>query len=472
MAVNDDAARRGGSKRTARTDPWRRRRRLQTVVLAPLLTASIALLVVSAMLATVTTQDRRARDEATEQLGATGALPRQQHPDPRLLAEAAHPRTLAQDDRYVDGPPGRLDVPEPVLRAYMDAADSLAEKRPDCGLHWSVLASIGRVESGHARAGDVDANGSTTSAILGPRLDGSDGVAAVPDTDSGELDGDSEWDRAVGPMQFLPDTWRKIVGDDDQADPHNVRDATMATGQYLCEQGRDLHDPQELARAVFAYNHSTEYVREVLIWAHAYRRGVAPTPTELAPPREHDVLAGQRFPQRQPMDTPELDLPQHPLPEPPPPAENDDDGLGLNTEPPVPPADERPPQDEPQPQHANGEVVPSDPGAGPDDAGQDVPTTERPATSSSTDAPGNSANDPTDTETPPGAGAPADAETSVAAPSSSDPQEEDPAGNTTTEMGVGWPFAQEEPANLDGILGGVSSGSGDGPNPGDRPGRD
>jgi membrane-bound lytic murein transglycosylase B len=51
------------------------------------------------------------------------------------------------------------------------------------------------------------ANGDTTRPIYGIPLDGRDGVAVVRDTDHGKLDGDPNFDRAVGPMQFIPSTW-------------------------------------------------------------------------------------------------------------------------------------------------------------------------------------------------------------------------------------------------------------------------
>ncbi len=37
-------------------------------------------------------------------------------------------------------------------------------------------------------------------------LNGANGTQAIRDTDAGQLDGDSIWDRAVGPMQFIPST--------------------------------------------------------------------------------------------------------------------------------------------------------------------------------------------------------------------------------------------------------------------------
>ncbi|WP_092597941.1 lytic transglycosylase domain-containing protein [Actinopolyspora xinjiangensis] len=226
-------------------------------------------------------------------LGVTGQLPERREPSVRLLRDSralgnpSEPDTGAGDAIRV--PSGPTGIPEPVLRAYRDAAGRISGTDPSCGLHWSVLAAIGRAESGHARSGRVDESGTTVTAILGPRLTGGSGFAAVPDTDSGELDGDPVWDRAVGPMQFLPATWSRYGadGDDDgAASPHNVRDAALAAGRYLCEAGGDLGRHDELARAVFAYNHSERYVRDVLGWATAYRTGAHPTPAPEIPELE------------------------------------------------------------------------------------------------------------------------------------------------------------------------------------------
>ncbi|HEX6921713.1 MAG TPA: lytic transglycosylase domain-containing protein [Actinomycetes bacterium] len=167
-------------------------------------------------------------------------------------------------------------IPARMLEAYRSAAAAMAVSDPGCHLDWSLLAGIGKVESGHARGGAVTADGRTVSAILGPVLSGGPGVAAIHDTDGGRYDGDVVWDRAVGPMQFIPSSWALFGRDgnrDGVSDPHNVDDATLAAAAYLCRGGGDLRDPQDVARAVFGYNHSWDYVAAVLAWASAYAHG-------------------------------------------------------------------------------------------------------------------------------------------------------------------------------------------------------
>ncbi|MDQ2790133.1 MAG: lytic murein transglycosylase [Actinomycetota bacterium] len=186
-------------------------------------------------------------------------------------------------------PDGPLGIPGAVLDAYQFAQRTLAAMRPGCHLSWAVLAGIGRIESNHASDGRVDAFGNTLGPILGPRLDGSPGMAAIPDTDHGQLDGDTVWDRAVGPMQFIPASWRAYGVDgngDGVANPNNIYDSTITTGLYLCAGGSDLADPAQLQAAVFRYNHSATYVDIVLRWAQAYLTGVVPMPSApgLVPP--------------------------------------------------------------------------------------------------------------------------------------------------------------------------------------------
>jgi hypothetical protein len=152
-------------------------------------------------------------------------------------------------------------------------------------MDWPLLASIGRIESNHARGGRVNPNGDTVESILGPVLNGG-GFAAISDTDGGFFDGDGRWDRAVGVMQFIPSTWRQYASDgngDRRSSPHNVFDATLAAAKYLCSGGLDMANPQQRATAVFRYNHSDSYVKTVLIWADAYAKGVTPLPSDSVP---------------------------------------------------------------------------------------------------------------------------------------------------------------------------------------------
>ncbi|MDQ3663430.1 MAG: lytic murein transglycosylase, partial [Actinomycetota bacterium] len=173
-------------------------------------------------------------------------------------------------------------LPSAALRAYMTAQQVMARAASSCHLRWTLLAGIGAVESNHGRFGGavVGRNGVSTPRIIGLPLDGSPGVAAIRDSDGGRLDGDTTWDRAVGPMQFIPTTWSAVAVDgdgDDKRDPHDLDDAAVGAGVYLCGGGGDLDRRSDLRAAVYRYNHSDSYVDLVLSYARAYQRGDVPT---------------------------------------------------------------------------------------------------------------------------------------------------------------------------------------------------
>jgi membrane-bound lytic murein transglycosylase B len=181
-------------------------------------------------------------------------------------------------------------IPALALRAYHEAAAWAAGFRPGCGLSWSVLAGIGRLESNHGMhwgsATRFSPDGMVSPPITGPALNGR-GAASIPDTDRGRWDGDRTWDRAVGPMQFIPSTWRRLGRDgngDRVADPNNLFDAATSAAGYLCLVGGDLSGREGLRRAVYGYNHSWAYVDAVLRWASLYEGGVAVGPAGAAGP--------------------------------------------------------------------------------------------------------------------------------------------------------------------------------------------
>ena len=161
-------------------------------------------------------------------------------------------------------------IPPVPLAAYRAAARSLQSSQPGCHMTWWLIAGIGLVESGHARSGGsayAGWKGVARPPIYGPPLDGRHGFKKIYDTDDGVLDGDKRYDRAVGPMQFLPSTWQTWGPPgqlDGHANPQNVFAAAKATAGYLCASGSDLAQPHAMALAVYSYNHSFNYVRLVL----------------------------------------------------------------------------------------------------------------------------------------------------------------------------------------------------------------
>ncbi|MEU8619886.1 lytic transglycosylase [Streptomyces sp. NPDC048623] len=176
--------------------------------------------------------------------------------------------------------PAQAGIPATVLAAYQRAEQSIRTTDPGCNLPWQLLAGIGKVESGQASGGKVDANGTTLSPILGPVLNGV-GVADISDTDGGLYDGDTTHDRAIGPMQFIPSTWKtwgQDANNDGKKDPSNIYDAAQAAGLYLCANDRNLALQADLDKAILSYNRSNEYLRTVLSWFEYYKRGTHQVP--------------------------------------------------------------------------------------------------------------------------------------------------------------------------------------------------
>ncbi|MEV7672311.1 lytic murein transglycosylase [Streptomyces sp. NPDC088752] len=218
--------------------------------------------------------------------------------------------------------PAEAGIPASVLSAYKRAEQSIRSTDPHCNLPWQLLAGIGKVESGQARGGRVDGNGTTTSPILGPALNGV-GFANISDTDGGAYDGDKVHDRAVGPMQFIPSTWATWGQDangDGKKDPNNIYDAAQAAGLYLCANDRNLALRADLDRAILSYNRSTEYLNTVLSWFEYYKRGTHQVPdgTGVLPVDRSDVRRPGIFPSpTRPFPTaPTSPSPTLPAPEP------------------------------------------------------------------------------------------------------------------------------------------------------------
>ncbi len=198
----------------------------------------------------------------------------------------AQPEPLSSDldlGTWSAGVAERSSVPQRALRAYANAELMQRAAAPDCRLSWVTLAGIGRVESDHGRLGraELDADGVARPSIIGVPLDGSDGVREIRDTEGGALDGDTVYDRAVGPMQFLPTTWERYGADgngDGVRDPHQLDDAALAAARYLCAGGRDTASGEGWWDGVLTYNRSISYARTVWAAADRYAAAVVATP--------------------------------------------------------------------------------------------------------------------------------------------------------------------------------------------------
>ena len=168
-----------------------------------------------------------------------------------------------------------VGISVPALEAYGYATLRTATDVPACHLSWTTLAAIGKVESDHGKEGgaDLQPNGEVLPPIIGAALDGRNGVQLVPDSDGGTYDGDRTYDRAVGPMQFIPSTWTRYQVDadgDGQADPNNLNDAALAAANYLCAGGKDLATSGGWWAGVLSYNALQTYATKVFDAANDY----------------------------------------------------------------------------------------------------------------------------------------------------------------------------------------------------------
>ncbi|MEU4195961.1 lytic transglycosylase domain-containing protein [Kribbella sp. NPDC026611] len=201
-------------------------------------------------------------------------------------ARADVPVSGATDGRSVvrAGRPGAVNgIPRGVFPAYRRATANLAVVRPNCGLTWPLLAGIGKVESNHASGGRVDVAGTTRGKILGPVLNGRHGNGRITDTDKGKYDADGVWDRAVGPMQIIPQVWDEFGADgngDGFRNPNNVYDAVTTVAVVLCSEGDDLKSPHDLVAALLRYQHSKDFVATVLKWMRVYSKNAVLIPNE------------------------------------------------------------------------------------------------------------------------------------------------------------------------------------------------
>ena len=198
------------------------------------------------------------------------------------------PASVSQPGVVAPGVEGRFEravatasatgIPAAALAAYQRAETVINAADRSCNISWELIAAIGRVESDHGRVNgnSLDDDGLARPGIFGIPLNGSNNTQAIPDTDAGEYDSDARWDRAVGPMQFIPSTWSVVGVDGDnngQRNPQDIDDAALASAVYLCSGSDDLSTDAGRRAAVFRYNHSRDYVDLVLSFMEAYLDG-------------------------------------------------------------------------------------------------------------------------------------------------------------------------------------------------------
>ncbi|NJP93632.1 lytic transglycosylase domain-containing protein [Nonomuraea sp. FMUSA5-5] len=158
----------------------------------------------------------------------------------RLLGKGAQVVVLdaaareAKQQQPAQQQPEQVSVGRPS--SYLELYKAAATRCP--GLSWTVLAAIGQVESGHGRNN-------------GPSSAG-----------------------ALGPMQFMPATWKHygVDGDGDgKKDIWSPYDAVPGAANYLCAN-KAGQGGERLRKAIWFYNHSWDYVNKVMGIAEAYAK--------------------------------------------------------------------------------------------------------------------------------------------------------------------------------------------------------
>lgn len=220
--------------------------------------------------------------------GDGASAPKDSDPVPTINLVAAEHENSALHE-WAQRHAGKYAIPVRALRAYGYATVVLARAKPECHLGWTTLAGIARVESDHGRfrGAKIAADGVVRPPVRGVPLDGTNGNARITDTNS---DGRTVYARAAGPFQFIPDTWKrwgmrsdtgyealtravavetaaKVAGN-----PDDIDDAALAAGRYLCASGGNLSTYAGWRKAIFAYNHSDAYVRQVHQAADTYTK--------------------------------------------------------------------------------------------------------------------------------------------------------------------------------------------------------
>jgi len=198
---------------------------------------------------------------------AAALPPRVKHPRGKGIAARV-------DKVWLKSTSSRTGIPRRALAAYAGAALRVDREQPECGIGWNTLAAIGFVESRHGsyRGSSIAKSGKIRPAIYGIALDGSSS-AHIPDSDNGLFDQDSEYDRAVGPMQMIPQSWRNWRADgngDGRRDPQNIDDAVLAAAGYLCRAREDLGTEDGWRDMIATYNSAPSYLTKVALQASIY----------------------------------------------------------------------------------------------------------------------------------------------------------------------------------------------------------
>lgn len=205
---------------------------------------------------------------------APAALPYAEQSPPPPVGGTGAGYTGMIDPEWAKRTAQATGIPELAVLAYAGAAIRAAEVYPDCGIGWNTLAGIGLVESDHGSYGgsSIGADFTVSPPIYGVVLDGGE-TEHIPDSDGGLIDGISDYDRAVGPMQLIPQTWASWPSDgngDEIGNPQNIADAAIAAANHMCRASGGMSTPDGWRAGIAAYNSGNDYLTKVADVAQQY----------------------------------------------------------------------------------------------------------------------------------------------------------------------------------------------------------
>ena len=188
------------------------------------------------------------------------------------------PLVTVADAAWVADVSAKTGIPERVLAAYAGGAVRLALTWPECGVTWNTLAGIGWIESHHGElyGAVIKPDGFMSEPIYGQPLVGN-GTMNIPDFDDGNFDGDPLHDRAVGPMQIIPQTWAAwhVDGNGD-GDPNGqqIDDSVVSAANYLCFSSDTMTTAEGWTKSLWSYNQLDSYADDVRAMANEYAAAI------------------------------------------------------------------------------------------------------------------------------------------------------------------------------------------------------
>ena len=186
------------------------------------------------------------------------------HTTDAIYGPALDGRILSGEEFLIDG----AVAPEATGRTEAQAV----EPNPTPETPPAAIASTEGAEAGDPNSVSLGENGEPVAPEPVIKR-----LALIRDTDGGALDDDTTYDRAVGPMQFIPQTWNRFEADgnaDEKSDPQNIYDAAMASATYLCAATSTMTTIEGRELAYFAYNHDEEYTANVEASGQRYREQI------------------------------------------------------------------------------------------------------------------------------------------------------------------------------------------------------